>query len=350
MFRKFIAVFAPLCISLLISALPASAAELTLMAVGDILPHPSWQGMAVPVDRLLSGVTEEFFKANVVVGNLETPLTDKADPTATKSPDALRLKKEFVFKCEDKGAAQCLKDAGFTVLTLANNHMLDYREAGLIDTLDRLKEAGIQASGAGADIDEAYAPCVVKQGDTTVVILTASDVVPVDYEARQDKPGIASMKDGPAFAERVKAVREEYPDALLVLCLHWGVEASLIPTARQKELAHRFIDAGADVIFGHHPHRLHGVEMYNGRPIFYSLGNFQFDSKLVYKPGSHKPSSVSLLPVLIENGGYPRLLKPKEPQYSAILKSIDEMSRPLGVALKGSSVASAPNKAEPSYY
>src|SRR5512147_1663797 len=120
MLRKILVVFAALCLSLLISTLPAKASELTLMAVGDILPHPSWQGVEVPVDKILSGVTEEFFKANVVVGNLESPLTDKAEPTAIKSPDALRLKKEFVFKCEDKGAAQCLKDAGFTVLTLAN--------------------------------------------------------------------------------------------------------------------------------------------------------------------------------------------------------------------------------------
>ncbi len=360
MLKKSFALFAPLSFFLLVVTAPAFASELTLMAVGDVLPHPCWQTFGVSVDKLMAGVTDELFQANLVVGNLESPLTDKDEPTSSKSPADLKSKKEFVFKCEDKAAAQSLKDAGFTVMTLANKHILDYREAGLMDTLDRLKEAGVLTAGAGGNSDDAYAPCVVKQSDTSVVFLSASDVVPAYYEAQPDKPGIASMKDAAAFALRVKAVREKYPDALLVLCLHWGVEASFAPTARQKDLAHKFMDAGADLILGHHPHRLNGVEIYNGKPIFYSLGNFQFDTKspgdesaiakLVYKDGSHTPSSVSLMPVIIEAGGYPKVLKPHDPEYASILKSVDEMSRPLGSALKGRSVAALPKPSVSSYY
>ena len=111
-------------------ATTAHAEELTIMAVGDILPNPSWEHRDIPVEKLFDGVAETFFWADVVVGNLETPLTDRPDPTTVKQANDLDLKKEFVFKADAPGVAQALKDAGFTVLTLANNHMLDYQEGG----------------------------------------------------------------------------------------------------------------------------------------------------------------------------------------------------------------------------
>jgi len=335
-----------------ISTTPASADEFTMMAVGDILPHPSWQSIELPISKLLDGAMTTLFGADLVVGNLETPLTDKAEPTANKNKDSIRVGREFVFKAESPGVAQGLKDAGFAVLTLANNHMLDYREAGLRDTLARLKAAGIATAGAGLDFEGAVRPCTVKVKGMEVVFLSASDVVPKDYEATPTRPGIASMKDDNAFMERVKATRKANPKALLVLCLHWGVEASFSPTGRQKELAHAFIDAGADLIIGHHPHRMQGVELYKGKPIFYSLGNFQFDckspgdetfiAKVTYKGGSPVPVDVAVMPVHIADGGYPSVLKKDEPEYAAIKKKLDGMCRGLGSCVEGEEVKVLP--------
>jgi hypothetical protein len=336
---------------LLLSAASALADEITLMAVGDILPHPSWQKFEIPVGVLMKDVIDKFFEADIVIGNLETPLTGKSEPTPSKLEESIKNKKEFVFKSEGADTAQGLKDAGFTVLTLANNHMMDYREEGLMDTLDVLGKAGIATAGAGLDLPGASRPAVLEIKDRKVVVISASDVVPLYYEAADIKPGIASMKDAGALIKQVQAVREEDADAIIVLSLHWGVEAALAPTARQKDLSHKLIDAGADLILGHHPHRIQGVEIYKGRPVFYSLGNFQFDSnppgdesviaRVVFKYG-REPADVSVMPVLIEKGGFPRPLKKDEPEYAAILKKIDDYGRPLGTMLKGKDVVALP--------
>jgi poly-gamma-glutamate synthesis protein (capsule biosynthesis protein) len=149
------------------------------------------------------------------------------------------------------------------------------------------------------------------------------------------------------------------PDALIILCLHWGVEAMYAPTKRQQSLAKMLIDCGADVIFGTHPHRIQGVEIYNDRPIFYSLGNFQFDTKspgnesmiakVVYEEGSNTPAKVNIIPVIIEKGGVPRVLKEGEPDYKAIVKRFNEISSKLGTSLDGGKVVPLPpREKEPS--
>ncbi|HEX9860688.1 MAG TPA: CapA family protein, partial [Nitrospirota bacterium] len=342
--------FLALSFSICVTAIPgtARADEITLMAVGDILPHPSWQPFEVPAARLFDGVVETFFGADVVLGNLECPLTSQVQPTATKAKASLDSKKEFVFKAESEDTAQGLRDAGFTVLALANNHMLDYREAGLADTLSRLGKAGVKTIGGGADRDEAYRPAVVDARGLQMVFLNASDVVPKGYWAETDKPGIAIMKDEDAFIKRIKTARADYPDAVLVLSLHWGVEATSNPTSRQQQLAHRFIDAGADAIIGHHPHRIQGVEIYRDRPIFYSLGNFQFDTKapgdrsmiarIMYAKGSRTPDKIEVMPVLIKEGGYPSVLGQDDKVYREIAGMLKELSAPLGSTLDGVSV------------
>lgn len=351
--KKKLSICAPLFLTLFLflSAAPAVMAdELTLMAVGDILPHPSWQKFQIPVSQLMKNVVEKLFEADVVIGNLETPLTDCSEHTDSKCDESIKKKREFVFKSCRSGTAQGLKDAGFTVLTLANNHMMDYKEEGLVDTLDGLQKAGIVTAGAGVDLDSASRPATLDIKGRKMLVISAADVVPKDYDATVDRPGIASMKDADVLIKQVKAAREDSPDAIIILSLHWGVEASLTPTARQKDIAHRLIDAGADLILGHHPHRLQGVELYKGRPVFYSLGNFQFDTnppgdesviaKVVY--GDGQAATVSVVPVLIEKGGYPRPLKAGEPEYAAILKKLDDYGRPLGTALKGGSVVVLP--------
>jgi len=347
--------------ALFVSPLSARADEVKIMGVGDILPHPSWISFELPISKLMSDAMPTLFYADLVIGNLESPLTDKQDPTPVKSSASVEAKTNFLFKSESPETAAALKDAGFGVLTLANNHILDYKEEGLIDTLQRLDEAGLKHAGAGADDKGAATPAIVDIRGMKVVVLAASDVVPKGFEAGPEKPGILSMKSAGKFLKLIRKTRKDNPDALLVLSLHWGAEATETPIERQETLAHRFIDAGADMILGHHPHRMQGVEFYKGRPIFYSLGNFLFDAnppgdesfiaKVVYDPASdtHTPSGVSVIPIRIEKGGKPIPLETSDPQAKKILGKLKELCEPLGTGLKGDKLL-PPTKSKPGKY
>jgi hypothetical protein len=341
--KKFL--LAALLISVLVTPEISWADETVLMAVGDICPHPSWIKKEIPVANLFKGVGRTLSKADVLIGNLETPLTSCFEPTPSKAIDALKAKKEFVFRSCREDVAPGLRDIGFAALTLANNHMLDYQEQGVLDTLARLKSAGILTAGAGENLEAAEKPAVIDSGNRRFVVISASDVVPLNYEATPVKPGIFSMKDEGELFSQVTELRKDYPDDVLVVMLHWGVEAAYAPTVRQKDIAHNLVDAGADLIIGAHPHRVQGVEFYKGKPIFYSLGNFQFDAnppgdesviaKITYKDGSNDPAEVSVIPVLIGKGGYPRVLKAGEPEYSVILGRLAEQGKDLGTAVSG---------------
>jgi poly-gamma-glutamate synthesis protein (capsule biosynthesis protein) len=324
------------------------------MAVGDILPHASWTKLCLPVPTLFNDVNGTLFEADVVIGNLETPLTKEKDVTTTKNPQLIKQGRDFVFKCDNAGAAQAIRDAGFSVLTIANNHIMDYQGKGLSDTLAELKKAGIVTAGAGMTLKDAEKPATYDAGGRKLIIFAASDVVPLDYEALADRAGVASMKDENALLEHVCQARMDNPDSLILLCLHWGVEATYAPTKRQQSVAKMLIDCGADVIFGTHPHRIQGVEIYNGRPIFYSLGNFQFDTKnpgnesmiarVVYEEGSNTPAKVSIIPVIIEKGGVPRVLKEGATEYKAITNRLGDLCRQLKSTLNGTEVGALPQQ------
>jgi poly-gamma-glutamate capsule biosynthesis protein CapA/YwtB (metallophosphatase superfamily) len=324
-------------------AAPAQPAfsEVVIMGVGDILPDPSWGKFDISVDKLFKNVNEKLFEASLVIGNLESPLTGKKQPAA-KGP-----------RPEENKVAAGLRDAGFSVLSLANNHVMDLKAEGLLETIAGLKQAGLKYAGAGADIAEASLPAEAEANGLKVLVISASDVVPAGSEAAADRPGIRSMKDAAQLVEQVKKVRAANARALIVMSLHWGVEAAYTPTGRQKDIAHNLIDAGADLIFGHHPHRLQGVELYKGKPVFYSLGNFQFDckspgnesviAKVVYRDGKFDPASISLIPVFIESGGIPKILKGDAPMHGAIIKKLDGMDKAFGTMMKGEDLLPRPD-------
>ncbi|HEY3347851.1 MAG TPA: CapA family protein [Nitrospirota bacterium] len=311
------------------------------MGVGDILPDPSWGKFNISVDKLFKNVTEKLFEASLVIGNLESPLTGKKQPAAA-GPHR-----------EDNKAAAGLRDAGFSVLTIANNHVMDLKAEGLLETIAGLKQAGLKYSGAGANIADASLPAEAEANGLKVLVISASDIVPAGSEAAADKPGVRSMKDAAQLVEQVKKTRAANPRALIVMSLHWGVEAAYTPTGRQKDTAHKLIDAGADLIVGHHPHRLQGVELYKGKPIFYSIGNFQFDckspgnesiiAKVVYRDGKFEPAAISLLPVFIDSGGIPEILGADAPMRGAIIKKMDGMNKAFGTMMKGEELLPRPD-------
>lgn len=218
-------------------------------------------------------VKEIFAGSDIVFGNLEHPLT--------RREKSLNRSSKIVLKA-DPDAVSGLTYAGFNLLGLANNHVMDYYGEGLMDTVEALDAAGILYAGAGKNLQEARKPAIVEKNGVKVGFLAYSEMAymvyegnpPLKFAAEAGQAGVAPLT--PQFIEEdIQALRSEAD--LIVISLHWGIEDSYEITEQQIQLAHKLCDQGADMILGHHPHRFQGIEIYNGKPIVYSLGNLIFD-------------------------------------------------------------------------
>ncbi|BAV33656.1 capsule biosynthesis protein [Sulfuricaulis limicola] len=246
----------------------ASAVELRIAAVGDIMlggtaaPEMQKYGYDYPFEQ-----TKDILKqAQIVFGNLEGPLTDGG---------AAGTAKQYVFRSPPDKVAPALARAGFNVVSLANNHTLDYGAEGLEDTRAALDKAGIRHAGAGRNAAEARQPVYMMADGVTVAVLAYSLTFPEEFWAGPDKPGTAFGHEKHVRAD-VAAARQTAD--IVVVSFHWGQEGKTELRDYQTQLAHAAIDAGAAAVLGHHPHILQGVERYKDGVILYSLGNFAFGS------------------------------------------------------------------------
>ncbi len=216
-------------------------------------------------DYPFSETVDLLQSADITVGNLETPLTP-GEPVATES---------MTFRADTEWA-RALATAGFDVVGLANNHIPNQGTEGIQDTLESLDAANVLHTGAGMDIDEALTPAVVTVRGLRIAFLAFNDtdVVPDGYFATDGRAGTALMEIG--TLPRALATAREVADFVVVM-MHSGTEYSTSPNQRQIDFAHAAVDNGADLVIGHHPHVVESVEVYNGKYIFYSLGNFIFD-------------------------------------------------------------------------
>ena len=166
--------------------------------------------------------------------------------------------------------------AGIRVVALANNHMVDFGPLALQDTLEALTENDILFTGAGMDLDDARAPALIKIKGRTLAFLAYSLTFPLEFFASAGRPGTA-----PGYADFVKADIEKARASadMVIVSFHWGAELMTAAKDYQIELGHQAIDWGADLVLGHHPHVLQDIELYKGRLIVYSLGNFVFGSE-----------------------------------------------------------------------
>jgi poly-gamma-glutamate synthesis protein (capsule biosynthesis protein) len=210
-------------------------------------------------------------RARIALGNLESPLTKRAKRIPTKGPRG-----GSIYLKGNPDYAFILTESGFDVLSLANNHIMDYGEQGLSDTIYYLEQEGIKHTGAGPNLAAALEPADIDVDGYVVRFLAFNGVEPREYYAGAAKAGTAPLDEGMIVSAIGRAKREAN---LVVVSLHWGGESMAYPSSEQKRLAHKFVDAGADVIVGHHPHVIQGVESYEGAVIAYSLGNFLFDSR-----------------------------------------------------------------------
>jgi poly-gamma-glutamate capsule biosynthesis protein CapA/YwtB (metallophosphatase superfamily) len=336
-----------------------------LMAAGD------WFALgrlpeAVRAQPETAAVFEALRAADIAFVNQEAPLTRRG----------LRAEKQNTLRA-DPAQVEDLLLAGVDVACLANNHMLDYGVDGLADTLALLAGRGIRQVGAGLTLGAARAAAVLEGPGGRIGFLAFASTLPQGFAASVERPGIAPIHVSAAFVVENPLAMEQpgTPPPILTLPLpldldatcaavrslkaeaeyvvvsaHWGVAGQDAILDYQREVGRALIDAGCDLILGHHPHRLHGIEFYRGKPILYSLGNFVFEplppagnsphlsfrgrmtAANVYgamrREGVLAESSIrggtlgrlALLPVLLNAGGYPTLRPDQAEQYATLFR------------------------------
>lgn len=240
-----------------------------ISAVGDIALNGEYHQFASTGNpRILAAALAPMLTdSDITIGNLEGPLTTRPPITP---PWCFTLHGHPLY-------ARILRDAGFTVLSLANNHMMDYGWEGLEDTRAHLAAVGIHCFGAGKNLREAREPLQIVIRGVRVGFLAYCNVsVLAPIYADVDRPGIAPAR--PSYIlEDVAAAKSQ--NDIVIVCMHWGQEHVHYPAPKYRRLGSEILRAGAHLIIGHHPHVLQGVEKIASGAISYSLGNFMFSDE-----------------------------------------------------------------------
>ncbi|GBD17015.1 Capsule biosynthesis protein CapA [bacterium HR26] len=310
----------------------------------------------------LAAAREAIRACDLMIANLEMPLSRRGYRVPKHSN--LRSDPEVIWS---------VRELGVHAVTLANNHMMDYGPEAMFDTLAACDEAGIARCGAGADQDAALQPAWLTTLGTKIALLSVASTLPVESDAGPGKPGIAPLRVHFSFEVDTNLLTEQpgtvppvrsWPDAadlervcervrlarreadLVIVGIHWGVPPHWLSpylgllAEYQRPVAHALIEAGADVIAGHHSHCLHPIEWYRGKPIFYSLGNFLFEDPPAFmepesvlvrlKPGA--PLVVELVPLLLDGDGFPAVASGSGATW--VVEKLRAMSASYGCAIE----------------
>lgn len=265
-----------------------TTADVSVLLVGDVRVERD-------PDETFALCADELRKADILFGNLETVISDAWDPAAVSDLKRVGTPERML-----PGYVA----AGFGVLNVANNPSMRFGWSALARCMELLDGAGIAHVGGGKTLDEARRPAILERDGTRIAFLGYSTVTDPAHAARKDRPGVARIRVDTAYrppnrffevpgappiiittpdAEDVASVQRDIRGAkeqedVVIVSWHWGIspasggKGELI--SYQTELGHACIDAGADLVVGHHPHFLQGVEVYKGKAIFYSLGDF----------------------------------------------------------------------------
>jgi poly-gamma-glutamate synthesis protein (capsule biosynthesis protein) len=296
-------------------------APVTLLAVGDVAlrvtdPHTQ-----------LAGIAPALRAGDVAFGQLETPLTN--DGTRQLFP-GFRGASGNADRDADASAAQ-LADAGFTVMSFAGNHTMDRSATAMLASVAAAEKHGIRVIGAGENLAAARQPAIASAGETRVGFLSYCSVLPRGFEATAARAGVAPLRartfyeqvdwqagtpprivtqanrgDLAAMTADIAALRPRVD--VLAVSVHWGIHFEPGTIADyQYEAAHAAIDAGADVILGHHGHVIKGIEFYRGKPVFHSLGNVTLlprgDAGEPLTEGGHVDAQRTMIAKLTVTGG-----------------------------------------------
>jgi len=311
-----------------------SKKEISLLAVGDIC-------LAGRVDEKLEFtnpfefIRNEIENADISVGNLECVVTDRSK--SARINEMLRA---------DPVSINYLKS--FTILSMANNHTLDCGIEGMDDTRDALNSNGILTLGSGANCQQAIRPLIIYRNPLRIAFINfiysfAQDEIPLFSSLQRmrqhNRPGPARYfnKDFFNWIQKLK----EKTDYIIAL-IHWDKERIDYPAPPQRVLAEKLIDNGVDVIFGHHPHVVQGIQKYRNGLIFYSLGNLLFDPSIMkHAPdtkfglivklslSSESITGYKLIPVRTDEDCLVRVSTPESIEAISFQKHIQEISAPL---------------------
>jgi len=349
---------------------------ITLLAVGDVLVNRK------EPDTIFTYVSPLIQSSDIAFCQLETNYSEKGTPL----PQA-----RIPLRAHPQNAP-AIRRAGFHIVSFASNHHMDWGADALLDTIDVMKQTGVDIIGVGRNIEEARKPKVMECKGIKVAFLAYSSILPLGYWAESNKPGCAPLRawtfyeqvehDQPGTPARVHSFAHEADKAAMILdiqqaktqadivfvSIHWGIHFKEAEIAEyQKECAYAALDAGSDAIIGHHAHILKPIEVYKGKPIFYSLCNFAFDLPLpetVLKSerwqelmainpswtidpryraypfpadsrmsmgiklriSDKKIKKVSFLPVLINEDSQPRFLSQKDKEFNEVLNYIEKIT------------------------
>ncbi|OYD09932.1 CapA family protein [Paludifilum halophilum] len=276
---------------------------LTLSVVGDMM---FGRHVKKAVDRYgyehpLDKVKPLLRSSDLVTGNFEHPILLEPPEKYPVFDKSIRLHTE-------KEAAKALKEAGFTSINLANNHTMDYGGPGLADTKKTFDEVGLETVGAGRDRYQAKQVAYQEVNGLNVATLGVTDRYPKGFSVKQSSPGVLPATPKTALPLVESAAKNS---DLVVVHIHWGVEYDNNVHPRQRVFAQALVDAGADIVVGHHPHVLEPVEFYKGSVILYSTGNFIFDqgwsrtretAVFQYKLSKDGKARLEIHPMLIREG------------------------------------------------
>lgn len=328
---------------------------LTFTAVGDVFMPGTvrWSnGDIIEANeelgkKVMDKVKPYFLQSDINFCNLEAPISDKGKPIAGRAA-AFRSYPSM---------AEILKDSGISFVSLANNHSLDYGWEALADTIARLEQLGIGHSGAGINIAEARKPAIVEKKGVKVGLLsyTANVNTPMGFKASKNRQGLNPMRISPFLPNQVnmddiEAMEEDIAkwqketDFLAVSC-HWGISegGTHIVTQHQKLIAHYAVDAGADMVIGHHPHALQPMEIYKGKPILYSLANFIFGleedfprENIMFQCvfSKQKIYEFKFLPCYMNENNYPEVVSPEEEKGLKVISLMRKLCAKYGVTIK----------------
>ncbi|MBR4691935.1 MAG: CapA family protein [Oscillospiraceae bacterium] len=298
------------------------SSEVTVLSVGDLI-------LDVPeADRYFDESREILKRGDVVIGQVEIPYTLRPQWSAWDSHSA---------PATDPARLEAMKNAGFNVGTCAGNHSFDQGHYGVSDTLAKLRELGIAPAGEGENEEEAYAPALIERKGLKFACFSYTAVGPKTVQATPAKAGAAFIRVAtsyendtyepgalpthiytsvsPAALQRMRRSFRQAKEAgaLVLASFHMGRMHSTELQQYQTEIARAAVDAGAEMVFAHHPHTLLGIEMYRGKPIFYSVGHFVFATDAFLQRGTALAGQRAFRPDHFQGVNTEPLIKPREP-------------------------------------
>jgi poly-gamma-glutamate synthesis protein (capsule biosynthesis protein) len=288
---------------------PAPERSIRLIAVGDIMLS---RGVDMKMEKKggdypFLKMKDLLSKGDIVFANLESPIF----------PGTLMPTEGTTFWARP-GREDVLKDVGFDVLSLANNHMGNQGIRGVNYTVYALDKVGIAHVGAGRDKDKANAPAILEKDGIKLAFLAYTDgaIIPSSYEATDYNAGVVYM-DWADLEGDIKKAKESAD--FVIVSMHAGTEYTNRPDKKQIDFARKAIDSGAELVIGHHPHNIQDIEKYKDKYIFYSLGNFVFDQ--MWSEGTRQGMVAD---IIIKKNGVE--------SYSLIPVRIDDYAQPNGVS------------------